>query len=336
MGLPIKLPNKVTQFLGRTLLKAKKSSPEITIVTGIICGGAALVMVGVKTWKGKEKLSEDVKAITEAKEVVEKAKSGEDEEALKTSKKDLMVKRCALAKDICKTYWIPVLLGLGSGGLIWGGRTLLRKELSAVTSAYALLMESYKQYRQRVIDDVGIEKDQEYAHGIKMVECVDSETGEVTVKPMQNNKAISQYSAWWCEGEFDHTNGQWLWRNPYWKDRPYENYKTLTEVQNVANHLLKANGFLFLNKVYEMLGLPQTREGQIVGWTIDGGDGYVDFGVFPSKDRPINKILPVNRVFLDYKATDALLDFNVDGPILHILDKAYGKDYTDKLIATSL
>ena len=342
MRLPFKLPQKVTRILGKALLKTKKASPEICVVSGILCGGAAIVMVGVKTWKKKDVLSADIDAIraitTEVKEDENGAKTlvkVDRANLVPEEKKMLRDRRKEFAVDIFKTYWIPTLLGIGSVGLIWGGRTILRRELSAVTSAYALLMESYKQYRQRVIDDVGIEKDQEYMHGIKMVDAVDEETGEITKRAIvDKNKSISQYAKWFNEGEFDPTTGEWLWRNPIWRDNPNTNETNLQCLQNAANDQLRADGYLFLNDVYKILGIPPTKEGQIVGWTLDRGDGYVDFGVFPSKVHPIEKILPVNRVFLAHKSSQALLDFNVDGPILSVLDKAYGRDYADKLIAT--
>ena len=188
MKLPIKLPNKVTQFIGKTMLRAKKASPEVCVVSGIICGGAAIVMVGVKTWKKKDTLKKDydsIKAVTTTEKTDENGEKSIEKipykELVEDDKKLLWSYRKTFAGDIIKTYWIPTVLGIGSVGLIWGGRTMLRRELSAVTSAYALLMESYKQYRQRVIDDVGIEKDQEYMHGIKMADAVDEETGEYYV-----------------------------------------------------------------------------------------------------------------------------------------------------------
>ena len=333
MKLPIKLPQKATKLLGKIFLKTKQASPEICVIGGIICSGAALVMVGVKTWKNKDELSTRFNDIQESKNATDEEVQKLYNDDKMTAKKALARTRLVFVKEVGKTYWIPTLLGLSSVGLIWGGRTMLRKELSAVTSAYALLMESYKQYRQRVIDDVGIEKDQEYMHGIKMVDAVDSETGEVTRKAIvDRDKSISQYAAWFCEGEFDGLTGEWLWRNAIWRDNPLLNENTLKCIQNAANDQLKAYGFIFLNDVRKMLGLPPTREGQIVGWTLNGGDGYIDFGLFPIKSRPFEKLLPVNQLFLDHRTPNALLDFNVDGPILGVLDKAFGKDYADKLV----
>lgn len=334
MNLPIKMPTAVTRFAGKMLLKTKKASPEICVIGGIIFGGTAIVMTGIKTWKNKDKLSESAKAVSEARKNLKAAKDDDKPELVKQEKKELVAASKTMVKDVAKTYWIPTVMAIGATGLIWGGRTMLRKELSAMTSAYALLMESYNEYRRRVIEDVGVEKDQEYMTGAKMVETVDAETGEVSkralVKPGQGN--ISPYARWFNEGEFDPVRGEWLWRNYLWKDNPLVNEANLQNIQNAANDQLRADGYLFLNDVYKMLCIPPTREGQIVGWTIGGGDGYVDFGVFPNKHRPIERILPVNQLFLENKTTCAYLDFNVDGPILSVLDKTFGRDYADKLV----
>ena len=65
-----------------------------------------------------------------------------------------------------------------------------------------------------------------------------------------------------------------------------------------------------------MLGIPRTREGQLVGWVYKkgnpNGDNFVDFGIF-SSNRP-NSVNFVNG----YEPT-IILDFNVDGPILDLI-----------------
>lgn len=84
----------------------------------------------------------------------------------------------------------------------------------------------------------------------------------------------------------------------------------LLRTQDLANLKLKARGYLFLNEVYDMLGLPRTRAGQLIGWIYDDrnpvGDNYVDFGIF--NDR--------NSSFVNGFEKSVLLDFNVDGNIL--------------------
>ena len=87
----------------------------------------------------------------------------------------------------------------------------------------------------------------------------------------------------------------------------------LATQQLKANALLKNRGYLFLNEVYEMLGVPKSKAGQIVGWVYDeknpNGDNYVDFGIYDDR----------NKDFVNGNKKTALLDFNVDGNILEIL-----------------
>ena len=73
--------------------------------------------------------------------------------------------------------------------------------------------------------------------------------------------------------------------------------------QQHANDLLKRKETVFLNEVYEMLGLPKSQEGCVVGWHYDEknpiGDNYIDFGL--SDDISVSDII--------------VLDFNVDGRV---------------------
>ena len=75
--------------------------------------------------------------------------------------------------------------------------------------------------------------------------------------------------------------------------------------ERYANDILRTRGYLFLNEVYDMLGLPRTVAGQIVGWRYDEHK-TVSFNIY-SKD---------NSDFVNGYRHEALLDFNVDGNIL--------------------
>ena len=90
----------------------------------------------------------------------------------------------------------------------------------------------------------------------------------------------------------------------------------LRHQQNYANDILKNRGYLFLNEVYDMLGFPRTKYGQIVGWVYDeknsNGDNFVDFGIY-DKDNP------EKRKFVNGYETAIWLDFNVDGNILDLI-----------------
>lgn len=94
--------------------------------------------------------------------------------------------------------------------------------------------------------------------------------------------------------------------SPNWTGNQERDLMFLKLMQNYANELLKIKKTVFLNEVYEMLGLPRTQEGQVVGWHYDIknpiGDNYIDFGL---GDVTISEL----------QSNCIVLDFNVDGRV---------------------
>lgn len=71
---------------------------------------------------------------------------------------------------------------------------------------------------------------------------------------------------------FDITNRNWL------SDTAYNKIFIRTQEQ-WANDRLRARGYLFLNDVYEMLGMPQSGQGALVGWYLTEGSNPVEFEI---------------------------------------------------------
>lgn len=73
------------------------------------------------------------------------------------------------------------------------------------------------------------------------------------------------------------------------------------------NELLRTQGFVFLNDIYESLGLSRIQKYDNVGWLYNEekplGDNFIEFEI-------ANLINLVNDVF-----DDIVIDFNVDGVI---------------------
>ena len=85
---------------------------------------------------------------------------------------------------------------------------------------------------------------------------------------------------------------------------------------NLANDKLHAHGHLFLNEVYDMLDIPRSKAGQVVGWVhTKEKPAYVDFGIFETYKK--------NRDFVNGYERCILLDFNVTGNILDDFDPCY-------------
>ena len=243
--------------------------------------------------------------------------------------------RRRMAIVVVKNFTVPALLGLASIALNVYDHDILRRRLAETTISLAAMTKTLNEYRKRVIEDQGAEKDQEYMHGIKAMKRIEiDEDGNIVKEEDSYEKrqpGISQYARMFDEGDWDEVNKRWIHQNAYWKDDPFINQKNLRSAEREMNQRLAIDGFLFLNDVYRRLGLPLSIDGQIVGWTYNGlgGDHAVSFGVFDDDPRQ----LPCNRRFIAGETPNALLDFNVDGPIINDLERFFGKEMTMKLIA---
>lgn len=347
MKLPIKLPQPLTRMMGKLWLKAKSASPEICVISGIVAGGTALVMVGVKTWKGKDTLAKDAKALKDAKNagtktneipVEEKDENGNTISVrkdlvtttttlTKDEKRMVWAKRIDFGKDICKIYWIPAVLGISSVGLIWGGRTILRKELSSLAAAYATLAESYRRYREKVIAEYGAEKDEEFQYGVKTIEAIDAETGETVKKTVIDKEDnISRYGTVFNEGDFDRSSGTWTWKNYVWSPNKIANKMTIRELAKEGTFLINTTGFCDAEKLMLKSGMdPQEAYEKYhgTGWIFKKGEkNVVEFGVEPGPNQ-----LPCNVGFWDDNCSQntCILNPNVDGYIGYIYENM--KDY---------
>lgn len=99
-----------------------------------------------------------------------------------------------------------------------------------------------------------------------------------------------------------------------WTKEPEYNLTFLKNMQDYCNGLLKTKGHLFLNEVYDKLGIPRTKAGAVVGWIYNEkspiGDNFVDFGIRNER----------NNDFVNGYTSDCILDFNVDGNILDYIE----------------
>lgn len=335
MNLPFKLGDK----LAKGLAVAKIISPELCAAGSILFGIGCVITSCIATVKSEPV----VKDCVEREEAIRKV-YGEGEEEKMRPMKELTVSEQNAVKDIrkdmavmlVKNYALPAVLGLVSIAFNLKGLDILRKRWMETSVALAGLSKSFDEYRKRVIEDQGIEKDQEYMHG-KTKEThvqVDPETGEVTgekTEYVQKRPGISQYARVFDEGEWDDVNKRWIHKNYVWKDDNTVNQDNLRYIEKEMNGRLVRDGFLFLNDVYRRLGMPLSIDGQVVGWSYnsDRGDHAVSFGVFDDDPRQ----LPCNKAFTDGRSNTPLLDFNVDGPIINELESFFGKEMTAKLVA---
>lgn len=302
------LMNNVTRTVNRVGFKFKKHSPEVLIVAGTIGVVASAVMACKATTKAgkiKEEMNEEMDKIHEVAEAHREDYTEED------LKKDTTIVYTQTAVKYAKLYAPSVALGVVSLTCILASNGILRKRNIALAAAYTAVDKGFKEYRGRVVERFGTELDKELRYNIKAKEFeepVVDEKGKEKIKKetvsVADPNLYSDYARFFDDGCLG-------WS----KDAEY-NLTFLKQQQNYANDLLKKKGHLFLNEVYDMLGIPRTRAGQVVGWIYDEkhpiGDNFVDFGIYDMNREKV-------RDFVNGYERVILLDFNVDGNILDLI-----------------
>lgn len=304
------MKEKMMRLYNNTKNGVQKHSPEILAGVGVVGTVASAVIACKATLKLDDILAESKETRDKIKEVAENPRY-EQEYSPEDAKKDLTINYTQTAMKIAKLYAPAVILGSASLGCLLASNDILRKRNAALSAAYMTVDKSFKEYRSRVAERFGEEVEKEIRYNIKAMEVettvVNEDGSETTiteqVKTMDPN-LYSDYAKFFDE------------YSPNWQKDPEYNLMFLKAQQQYANDLLKAKGRLFLNEVYDMLGLDRTKAGQVVGWVYNPenptGDNFVDFGIYDmSKERV--------RAFVNGYEPSILLDFNVDGNIWDLM-----------------
>lgn len=301
--------NRISGTFSKAGFKLKKHSPEIFLVAGIAGTVVSAVMACKATTKVSrilEKTKDDVDAVHTCL-----GDGATEQYTEEDSKKDLVIIYYRTGLELAKLYAPSVLVGAASIVSILASNNIIRKRNAALSAAYAAVDTGFKEYRGRVVERFGEETDRELKYNIKAKEfeetTVDKDGKEKTVKKTVNvadPNTYSEYARFFDDGCTS------------WEKDPEYNLMFLKAQQQYANDLLVSRGHLFLNEVYDMLGIPRSKAGQVVGWLYDqknpSGDNFVDFGIYDI-DRE------KNRDFVNGYERTILLDFNVDGNILEMM-----------------
>ena len=308
--------NAIVEKASRTFCKAglklKKHSPEILVVGGVV----GLVTSGVMACKATTKLSAILDDSKEQIELFDKVAANpemvNEEYTVEDAEKDKKIVKVQTAVKVAKLYAPSIAVGVVSIGAIFASNNIMRKRNVALGAAYATVDRAFKDYRNRVVDRFGEELDKELRYNLKtkeIKETIEDENGKKkTVKrnikymdsPMPSEFAVIYDDG--CAG---------------WTKDPEDNKFFLIQQQRYANERLKRRGYLSLNEVYELLGFPSTKAGQVVGWLYDckdpnyKGDNFVDFGLYNVDYEP-------NRDFVNGYERNIILDFNV-APIIDFM-----------------
>ena len=137
--------------------------------------------------------------------------------------------------------YIPtILIGVGTIACIFGANVLNKRTQASLMSAYALIDNSYKEYKKKVAELCGDEMHKEVISSI----AKDKYTDDIRV----NDNKMLFYD------EFSH--------------RYFEStLEDVIKAEYNTNRQLQCNGVVYLNEYYEFLGLDSSPVGTELGWS---------------------------------------------------------------------
>jgi hypothetical protein len=288
------VPKAVSRAVARQILVGRKNSPTILFATGVVGVVATTVLASKATLKLEEVMSHNKENLKQARELQHDDYSEEDRQ------RDIMILYVRAGRDLAKLYGPTILVGAVSIACLTGSHKILTDRNTNLVAAYIALEKGFSQYRARVVNEFGEDKDRELRYGMETREVIEeTKTGhKITDVQSVGTNGASIYAKF-----FDRDNQNWEPQSEY-------NIFFLRAQQNYLNDKLRARGHVFLNDAYDVLGMDRTPAGAVVGWLWPRGvDNDIDFGIWSKED--------MNRFhdFVTGREGCILLDFNVDGVI---------------------
>lgn len=292
------MANAVTTKIGRTGLKIQKQSPAIMFATGVAGVVTTVVLASRATLKLDDVLNVHEDKLVKAENLHSSGHPDYSDSDYSADKTKIFVQT---ALKITKVYGPAFIVGVASVGCLTGAHVTLNRRYAGAVAAYAAVEQGFREYRERVLSDVGADKDREYRYGTDTKEIYSEKKNGEPVVDLVAVPAISAGTSIYARF-FDPTNANW-------NAQAEHNLYFLKMHQTYLNQLLQARGHVFLNEAYDALDLPRTKEGQIVGWLKDSttGDNFVDFGIWD--DKNMDRMMD----FVCGREDCILVDFNVDG-----------------------
>lgn len=278
------IPNGISRRVGRQALRLQKASPNLLFGAGIVGVIGGTVLACKATLKLPETL-DDIQYDVNAAKSDTLSSVGHNRQMTQAYVRG--------SASLVKLYAPAIVVSSASIAALTKSHVTLTRRNASLTVAYAGLQKAYEDYRDRVREELGEEKELDLYHGIQ-TEKVKIDGKVEKQKHIDPNK-LSPYAR-----VFDNMSQEW-------KPDHETNLLYLRCQQNWFNDNLQARGHVFLNEVYDALDIPRTQAGQSVGWVLnDEGDNYIDFGLYTAgSSRFVNGV-----------DNALLLDFNVDGVIL--------------------
>lgn len=291
----MKIPSGISNKLGRPMLKLQKISPQLMFGAGVV----GVVGAGVMACRSTLKLDAVLEDAEKRSQLLELESEHNPEIDGPAHARLVVANRVRTLVSIAKLYAPAVGVAAVSIGLLTGSHVTLTRRNAATMAAYSALDQAYRKYQERVEEKYGAEEADQLRQGVVTVEeTVVKEDGKTKVVKHARSAGRSPYARLFTEG------------NKNWSPTPHTNWFFLNSQRNYLNDQLQSRGHVFLNDVYDALGMERSSAGAVVGWVIgeQGRDGYIDFGISDERSEAV-------RDFMTGAEGSICLDFNVDGVV---------------------
>lgn len=197
-----------------------------------------------------------VKATPKALRLIEEAEQEKGEQLTKLE----------TVRATAKVYLPSVGVGIATLACIFSAQILNQRQQAALMSAYALLDQSYKDYRRKTIELYGEETDEEIMNAIAIEKAED-----VGVR--------GSYLGTSCDLALEENNSE---PQVFYDEHSGRYFESTIEQVLTAEYHLNRNyilrGYSYLNEFYEFLGIEETDYGSVLGWAPnDDGMYWIDF-----------------------------------------------------------
>lgn len=294
-----------------------KHSPELLLGTSIASGIGATVCGCIAT-KKMEAINDRHK---EALDILHNDYPGRDNG--ESSDENREYRRLVTREygrywlDIAKAWAPCVGLTLASGTAALASFKIINGRLVVAETAFAGVTKAFEQYRDNVIEDQGEEKDLYYASNgalKKKQELIAK--GKYKEKEKKYDNGVQTIDLTKVDDVFHYYFNEDTVAFGRYSNAPYYNMTVLCSSQEMFDNKLKSDGIVFLDDIYQYLGLDmktllaERAQGRTYGWVLDcytedgmPNDQHVLFGIYEYNDTQ-------HKLFRAGQINDVMLHFN--------------------------
>lgn len=264
----------MSDYIGKIKRTARaikiKHGTKILVGAGLASGVAALIF----TVKGSFKATEIIDNHNAYREKIDE-ELPEDKYTDEDRKKAVRKLYLHTGLELGKAYSPAIGFALASGALVLKGFGDEHKAHLGAVSAFNGVNAAFRSYRKAIAEKLGNEAENDLYNGIRHEDVVNQDTGEVEKVNVFDPNEYNRYVRFFDEF------------NPNWQKDPYYNLTWLKLQQSLWSDKLQRDKVVFLNDVYKSLGYDPIPEGQSVGWAVEKGDEFIDFGLYDGKKEKV-------------------------------------------------